>query len=430
MTKLLFPLFILVLLTTPTSVSADAPDLKMRFNLMDTLCMVPLDTFDRHIYLNDDGWGSFELDSVVIHFNNNLERPLEYEFSTFIGIDYDEYNRLDDTLAFDFTAQTEIDSISLFVEERDSILISGIRVIDYPDGLESKLTIFFNIDGAPSYPGFRFTYRADTISDWRQFQPLETGNIWRYGGPYTLTQGTRYQVIDEIISGDSTIYSISRQRNVYSGIDGLSTTLLPTDTIKVYTLGGYPYSIFSAGYYFLFSENFQPSNWEQYELSSSEGLLLNSDGTTDLFFSGTVGSATRRYGIGATHAFFDGGGGWSLQGYRIGETEWGDFSTIVGIDDSIIKLPSRYQLTSYPNPFNPSAEIRYEIPRPVNVSLIIYDVMGRKTRTLVSEPQSPGSYSVVWDGMNDDGSQVASGLYFARFVAGEFSAVLKMVYLR
>ncbi|NQT63950.1 MAG: T9SS type A sorting domain-containing protein [Candidatus Marinimicrobia bacterium] len=106
----------------------------------------------------------------------------------------------------------------------------------------------------------------------------------------------------------------------------------------------------------------------------------------------------------------------------------------VGSITSIVepkRMPSTHILISaYPNPFNPSTTIEYDLPEHSDVSLIIYDVAGREVQTLVSTSQSPGSYKASWNGTNKNGQQVAGGMYFARLQAGEYSSVVKMVYLR
>lgn len=71
----------------------------------------------------------------------------------------------------------------------------------------------------------------------------------------------------------------------------------------------------------------------------------------------------------------------------------------------------------FPNPFNPSTELVFELPRFSKVSLIVYDVLGRKVATLVDEHKSAGYHSVMWHGKNDNGQAVATGIYFARFHA-------------
>ncbi|NQT62958.1 MAG: T9SS type A sorting domain-containing protein [Candidatus Marinimicrobia bacterium] len=84
----------------------------------------------------------------------------------------------------------------------------------------------------------------------------------------------------------------------------------------------------------------------------------------------------------------------------------------------------------YPNPFNPSTTIEYELPEQAKVSLAIYDVTGREVQTLVTKSQVAGSYQATWDGTDQSCNQVAAGMYFARLQAGEYSSVVKMVYLR
>jgi hypothetical protein len=80
-------------------------------------------------------------------------------------------------------------------------------------------------------------------------------------------------------------------------------------------------------------------------------------------------------------------------------------------------IPSKFSLGNYPNPFNPSTTIRYDLPKDAGVKMDIYDVMGRKVRTLMDGSRSAGSYSVVWNSRDDHGRDVASGVYLYRFVA-------------
>jgi hypothetical protein len=85
---------------------------------------------------------------------------------------------------------------------------------------------------------------------------------------------------------------------------------------------------------------------------------------------------------------------------------------------------------NYPNTFNPSTAIAYSIARAENVDLRIYAVDGRLVRTLVDEHQKSNSYRVHWDGRNNTGGSVASGVYFYRLIAGDFKATKKMVLIR
>jgi len=80
-----------------------------------------------------------------------------------------------------------------------------------------------------------------------------------------------------------------------------------------------------------------------------------------------------------------------------------------------------------PNPFNPMAQVRYDIPRPGHASLVIYDVRGRAVRNLVSEWQDAGRHAVVWDGRTSDGRTAAAGVYFARLDHLSGTVTTKMV---
>jgi flagellar hook assembly protein FlgD len=85
---------------------------------------------------------------------------------------------------------------------------------------------------------------------------------------------------------------------------------------------------------------------------------------------------------------------------------------------------------NYPNPFNPSTTIAYSVADKSDVKLQIFDVRGRLVRTLVDGERGPNNYRVMWDGLNNAGNSVASGVYFYRLIAGDFRATKKMVLLR
>ena len=94
-------------------------------------------------------------------------------------------------------------------------------------------------------------------------------------------------------------------------------------------------------------------------------------------------------------------------------------------------IPNTFFLAqNYPNPMVSGTCIKYGLPRPVEVTLAIYDLMGRRIRTLVAGKQKPGSYKVYWNGTNDNGQKVVSGVYFYCLEAGEFKAVKRLTILR
>ncbi len=85
---------------------------------------------------------------------------------------------------------------------------------------------------------------------------------------------------------------------------------------------------------------------------------------------------------------------------------------------------------NYPNPFNPETTIRYQIGKRSPVRLEIYNLVGQRVRTLVHTTLEAGSYAAPWDGRNDEGVSVSSGVYMYRLRAGEFMATQKMLLIR
>jgi len=84
----------------------------------------------------------------------------------------------------------------------------------------------------------------------------------------------------------------------------------------------------------------------------------------------------------------------------------------------------------YPNPFNPSTWIAFDLSVPCHVILRVYDAAGRLVHTMVDEDRRVGRFEVVWNGTDDRGGKVASGVYFYRLIAGEFVESKKMILLR
>ncbi|MCX7797094.1 MAG: T9SS type A sorting domain-containing protein [Melioribacter sp.] len=95
------------------------------------------------------------------------------------------------------------------------------------------------------------------------------------------------------------------------------------------------------------------------------------------------------------------------------------------------EIPAEFSISqNYPNPFNPTTSIKYAIPQDTRVSLVIYDMLGQVVKTLVDQEQEAGYYTVRWDGTNDFGGKVASGIYIYRIVAGKYTSTMKMNLLK
>ena len=100
----------------------------------------------------------------------------------------------------------------------------------------------------------------------------------------------------------------------------------------------------------------------------------------------------------------------------------------VGVNESEAagKLPAKFALEqNFPNPFNPSTNIRYDIPKTAKVTLKIYDILGREVQTLVNTVQAPGQYTLKFNAQG-----LASGIYFYQLKAGDYTAIKKLMLLK
>ena len=122
--------------------------------------------------------------------------------------------------------------------------------------------------------------------------------------------------------------------------------------------------------------------------------------------------------------------GYGYPGFYIVKTDSLGFANPIGIGITSINIPEYFLVfQNYPNPFNPVTNIRYEIPKDVNVSINIFDITGREVYTY-SDNKQPGTYEIQFDGTN-----LASGMYFYTLIAGDsynplFKETKKMVLLK
>ena len=116
---------------------------------------------------------------------------------------------------------------------------------------------------------------------------------------------------------------------------------------------------------------------------------------------------------------------------------------LAGVDGSLIEhvarstvsevklIPSDFTLQqNFPNPFNPSTEIRFDLPSEGYVNLSVYNMAGQKVRNLRSSSMEPGYHAIIWDGTNDGGSKVSTGMYFYSIQTDGFQDTKKMLFLK
>jgi len=94
-------------------------------------------------------------------------------------------------------------------------------------------------------------------------------------------------------------------------------------------------------------------------------------------------------------------------------------------------IPKKYRLyDAYPNPFNPTTILRYDLPQNSMVTITIYDMLGNKVKTLISQAQDAGYQSIIWDATNDYGYPVSAGVYLYQLQANGATQTKKMVLLK
>ena len=109
-----------------------------------------------------------------------------------------------------------------------------------------------------------------------------------------------------------------------------------------------------------------------------------------------------------------------------------DASTPTSVESMLGAVPEEFVLhEAYPNPFNPSTNIQFDLPKTVPVTLEIYNILGVRIRTLVRrEVMNAGRYTAAWDGRDEGGRSVSTGVYVYRISAGDFHASKKMAILK
>ena len=103
---------------------------------------------------------------------------------------------------------------------------------------------------------------------------------------------------------------------------------------------------------------------------------------------------------------------------------------ITAVEDELFKPNSFALHNNFPNPFNPSTKITFDIPNTSNVRLDIFNSLGEYIITLVNQNYSPGKYVTVWNGRNSSGNQVNSGVYIYRLTTNNFTKSKRMVLLK
>jgi len=122
--------------------------------------------------------------------------------------------------------------------------------------------------------------------------------------------------------------------------------------------------------------------------------------------------------------------GWFIDDIILLADTTADTTIVLSTSDHAF-LPKDHKLyQNFPNPFNPVTTIYYDVPVKNNVDIMIYDLLGRRVKTLYNGMKNPGNHSVIWNGKDNFGKPVSAGVYFYQFHAGDFVQTRKMVLLK
>ncbi|MCF7902387.1 MAG: T9SS type A sorting domain-containing protein [Candidatus Marinimicrobia bacterium] len=416
----------LLCLSLLVTTSVRAQNFTLNISNLAAVYTVPVDTSFQRLYLLQEMLGSDWTDSpgsLEITFHNTAPSPITYTFAGLMQVNLG--TELVDTLAFQITPHSSQDSVETGQFSTPNGLVPGFRYIDFPGDSVSGVTLDFTLDTLAFDEQYLFIwYRADTLSDWSPFQPMALGNIWKYTGAFPAYSRERLEVIDTTTSGDTTIYTVSRQREFSEGYgEGVVT-----DTGKVFTRSSARYSVgyYSDAYLDLLICSFQsvmpPDN-----IWTLEGIFPYSDGSLDYGVVLMMGGAGfRRYGVGFHLFIGDNIGTVSrLIGYRVGDEVWGDIDVITGIQEEP-QTPRDFSINVYPNPFNPITMIRYGLPQSDQVTVAIFDALGRRVAVLVDqEMTSAGIHRKIWNATEE-----ASGIYFIQIASQTQTRVQKVLLVK
>ena len=106
------------------------------------------------------------------------------------------------------------------------------------------------------------------------------------------------------------------------------------------------------------------------------------------------------------------------------------YEPVIGVGDEKV-IPETYDLSAnYPNPFNPTTKINYQLKENTQVKIVVFNLLGEQVATLVDGEQTAGVYITEWNGLSDSRKVLASGIYFYRMTAGDFTKTNKMILLK
>lgn len=238
--------------------------------------------------------------------------------------------------------------------------------------------------------------------------------------------GTVYPYPEEIYFSADSIYSYTEVDTEYCYLKNSSDYDLIIDTVTSISDFLYYNMNFLRGndsikFFFIHRYPYVDPDTLNFPVPAHDSVLLRIDlieailGRMEIFFTDTLGYAMHFNGSGFEYSY-----------HFLRRIPISGYARIVGDAGDEEIIPGRMILfQNYPNPFNPVTAIKYSLPERSNVTIKIFDALGREIETLVNEEKQAGTYEILWNSEN-----LPSGIYFYRMSAGNYTETKKMVLLR
>lgn len=282
---------------------------------------------------------------------------------------------------------------------------------------------------------------VNTNTDSTRFVLSFDNNVTPQGGIYQPTPNNGYKIVDRLTAPLNTFSITKIMYYIVGDSSSGGESFYPYEDPCVNVNG-----VLTPAPYGFVQNIFTPATatgWDTLDLSAHPiPVSPNSDYVDKEFFVGVEYDGSHEPAIGYD-SLSSNGRGWY---YDAGNSTWtplqdlgwyitlyirAEISTVTSVVDISTDVPKYFSLSqNYPNPFNPTTTIDYKLPKGENVTLKVYDILGREVATLVDAYQAPGSYRVQWNGRNNGGARLASGIYLCSFLAGNYKSVKKMILLK
>jgi len=320
-------------------------------------------------------------------------------------------------------------STSISFEHLDVLNTAGNPIYADAPVVDGEVSI---IDNPPHTPlGLGLTFDDYVILDW---QENSDGDLSHYLIEKDSSETFSSDVLSTVSTTDITFTdsAFSDYAHIYYRLFAVDNGGLVSDSGAVASINLSP-PLAPSGLSIEFDEQIHLS-WSQNEEDNIEYYVVDRS-TDSLFILDQYLSFMTADTFFVDSSFTDG----STIYYRLSAINTygiaGEFSEIGSISISLSTanemIPVEFALhQNYPNPFNPVTQIRYDLPENEYVSINIYDIMGRRIRSLVGTNQDPGYRSIHWDATNDLGQAVSAGMYIYTIQAGQFRQTRKMVLLK